>query len=70
MVGSVVFFNHKKGFGLITPVGPLHKHLEDVFVRAEDVLGDSSRFRHRARVEYDQEWTEHGPIAKNVREVR
>ncbi|MGW4368060.1 cold-shock protein [Nocardia takedensis] len=60
-LGTVKWFNHEKGFGLITCDGG-----PDLLVRRTDVEGGEALRRYQ-RVAFDAVESPKGPLAQNVR---
>ncbi|HSX37922.1 MAG TPA: cold shock domain-containing protein [Chlamydiales bacterium] len=60
--GKIKFFNFQKGFGFITP----NNGGKDIFVHANNVLGDPKSLREGQEVEYIEGPGRKGPEATNV----
>jgi cold shock protein len=61
--GTVKWFNDSKGFGFITPEGGE----KDLFVHHSNIAGEGFKsLREGARVEFDREESDKGPVATNV----
>lgn len=60
--GTIKFFNAQKGFGFITP----DNGGKDIFVHANNVLGDPKSLREGQKVEYVEGPGRKGPEATDV----
>ena len=60
--GTIKFFNAQKGFGFITP----DNGGKDLFVHANNVLGDPKSLREGQKVEYVEGMGRKGPEATEV----
>lgn len=63
--GTIKFFNTQKGFGFITP----EAGGKEIFVHANNVLGDAKALREGTRVEYVEGQGRKGPEAMEVRAI-
>ncbi len=63
--GTIKFFNTQKGFGFITP----DAGGKELFVHANNVLGDAKSLREGQKVEYVEGQGRKGPEAMEVRAV-
>lgn len=63
--GTIKFFNSQKGFGFITP----DSGGKELFVHANNVLGDAKSLREGQKVEYVEGQGRKGPEAMEVRAV-
>ena len=61
--GTIKFFNSQKGFGFITP----DAGGKELFVHANNVLGDAKSLREGQKVEYVEGQGRKGPEAMEVR---
>ena len=67
MKGSVKWFDKKKGYGFITPVGGG----KDIFVHRSNIVMEGYRTLTEADVvEYESENSEKGPKAVNVTKLQ
>ena len=61
--GTVKWFNDAKGFGFITP----EEGGKDLFVHHSNIVGDGFKsLTEGAKVEFDREESDKGPVATNV----
>lgn len=60
--GTIKFFNTQKGFGFITP----DNGGKDLFVHANNVIGDLNSLREGQKVEFVEGPGRKGPEAKDV----
>jgi cold shock protein len=61
--GTVKWFNDAKGYGFITPEG----EEKDLFVHHSNVVGNGFKsLSEGAKVEFDREESDKGPVATNV----
>jgi cold shock protein len=62
--GTVKWFNDSKGFGFITPDEGGEK---DLFVHHSSIVGNGYKsLSEGAKVEFDREESDRGPVATNV----
>jgi CspA family cold shock protein len=61
--GTVKWFNDAKGYGFITP----EEGEKDLFVHHSNVVGNGFKsLSEGAKVEFDREESDKGPVATNV----
>jgi cold shock protein len=61
--GTVKWFNDSKGFGFITP----EEGEKDLFVHHSNIAGNGFKsLNEGAKVEFDREESDKGPVATNV----
>jgi CspA family cold shock protein len=64
--GTVKWFNDAKGYGFITPEGGE----KDLFVHHSNIAGNGFKsLSEGAKVEFDREESDKGPVATNVVET-
>jgi cold shock protein len=64
--GTVKWFNDSKGFGFIAP----EEGEKDLFVHHSNIAGEGFKsLREGARVEFDREESDKGPVATNVVQI-